>query len=263
MLGRSTKIAERYRYCVLPAICVLSIVISSNAYALNLERVKVAFLNGDYKSAIVEGEKILANTGQSSGVDELYYILGLSYLKDGNLLRAEDIFEIVINEIKDSAFKDDAVFGLGDVYFLRGDFEAAQKYYMQLVKKDKKGKLAAQAYFRLSECALKEGDTAAAKEYLEKLKKDYPLAVQDKIDGIAVDKDFFYTVQAGSFRKKENAFNLNRRLVKRGYASFIEASEDNGKTVYRVRIGKFTSRAQAAALEDKLKEQGFQAKIFP
>jgi len=55
-------------------------------------------------------------------LDELYYLLSLSYLKDGNYLRASDIFEIILREFKGSRFKEDALLALGDTYFLRGDY---------------------------------------------------------------------------------------------------------------------------------------------
>ncbi|MBN1913662.1 MAG: hypothetical protein JW788_04610 [Candidatus Omnitrophica bacterium] len=51
------------------------------------------YLSGDYKAAISEGEKILAQAKDQDGLDELYYILALSYMKEGNYLRASDILK--------------------------------------------------------------------------------------------------------------------------------------------------------------------------
>lgn len=78
------------------------------AHALDLRNAKSYFLNGDYAASIKECEKILAQTSYSPEMDSVYYILGLSYLKEGNYLRAEDIFEIVIKEFPASTFVPDA-----------------------------------------------------------------------------------------------------------------------------------------------------------
>ncbi len=57
-----------------------------NAYASNLDKIKEYFISGDYKAAISEGEKILADTGNtSSGLDELYYFFRLELYEDGQL----------------------------------------------------------------------------------------------------------------------------------------------------------------------------------
>ena len=65
-------------------LLVLLVLLVDKGYCLNLDKVKVYFLEGDYKSAILEGEKLIAQDPHS---DELYYILGLSYLKDEGTVR--------------------------------------------------------------------------------------------------------------------------------------------------------------------------------
>ncbi len=97
----------------------------NKAFALDLDKTRALFISGDYKAAITEGEKTMAKTTSNSlGLDELYYILGLSYLKDGNYLRASDIFEIILKEFKDTQFSADAKAGLADAYFLKGDYKS-------------------------------------------------------------------------------------------------------------------------------------------
>lgn len=234
-----------------------------SAYALNLDRLKVYFLKGDYKSAISEGEKILAANKASADSQELYYILGLSYLKDGNLLRASDIFEIILKEFEDGKLKDEAKLGLADTYFLREDYEKAQGYYKELIGANAPGKLKAQAYHRLSQCAFKKGDTQEGKEYLEKLNKEYPLNFESRLsEDISLSSDF-YTVQVGSFSSPVNANNLNERLAKKGYDSYVQEIETGGKKAYRVRVGKLSLRREAVELESKLSSEGYPAKIFP
>lgn len=118
-------------------ICSFTFYILSFAfvcYALNLDQAKIYFLKGDYQSCINECENILAHSGYSRDLDKLYYILGLSYLKQGNLLRTSDIFEIIIKEFKDSDFTEEAILGLGDIYFLRANYDNAQTKYKQILR---------------------------------------------------------------------------------------------------------------------------------
>lgn len=244
--------------------CILSFAIPQNSYAQNLDSLKVYFLKADYKSAITEGEKLLASYKSSSyGLDKLYYILGLSYMKDGNLLRASDIFEIIIKELRDSPLKDDATLSAGDTCFLMGDYEKAKTYYKQLVDVQRQSNLKPIAYSRLSECAFKQGLTAEGKEYLDKLNREYPLNFEIKLTrGISAPSDF-YTVQVGSFGNSENASNLFDKLKSYGYDAYIEETVADGKKLYRVRVGKLSTRREAILLEDKLSTEGYPTKVFP
>lgn len=240
-----------------------------NAYALNLEKIKVSFLSGDYKAAILEGEKALAVTREHTrGLDELYYILALSYLKDGNILRASDIFEIILNEFKNSKFRDEAELGLGDTFFLRENYGSAQSCYEKLLKLKPGTKLKAQAYYRLSRVAFKKGDTKTAEDYLEKIKREFPASLELTLEKelcpqIDSPQGFFYSVQVGSFSREANAVNLRNKLVAGGHNAFIEEADISGSKSYRVKAGKLKARGDAVALAEKLSSQGYPAKICP
>ena len=246
-------------------ICGLCIVIYNNAYALTLDKVKVYLLEGDYKSAISEGEKLVAQDAHS---DELYYILGMSYLKDGNFLRASDIFEIIESEFKNSDFRDEAKLGLGDTYFLRGDFVKAEDCYRELISSNPQTKLKAQAYYRLSQTGYKNGDIQQGKEYLDKLKQDFPLNVESNLNRDLCPlpdspSDTYYTVQAGSFANIVNARNLTEKLIQKGFPAYMEEVTLKGQKSYRVRVGKSRLRQEILTLGNKLSEEGYPAKICP
>ncbi|MFH0913316.1 MAG: SPOR domain-containing protein [Candidatus Omnitrophota bacterium] len=246
-------------------LLIILVTLAGNGYCLTFDKVKVCFLNGDYKSAISEGEKFLANcSSRSPQLDELYYILGLAYLKDGNYLRASDIFEIIIREFKDSVFQDEARLGLGDSYFLRGDYDNAQVRYKGLLSYNPRTKLAALVYYRLSQIGFKKGDTAGAKEYLDKLKNNFPANLELRLNSeLSNLSDIYYTVQVGSFAKMTNARNLCDKLINKGYNAYVEEAEMNGSKTYRVKVGKLKSRPEAALLQDKLSGGGYPTKIIP
>lgn len=237
-------------------------------YAMNLDKLKVYFLAGDYKSAISEGEKLLAKSAHPDYSDELYYLLGLSYMKDGNYLRASDIFEIILKEFKESKFKEEAKLGLGDTYLLRGDSVKARDCYEDLIKGNSGTRLKAQVYYRLSQIGFRIQDTQAAKDYLDKIKADFPLSPELRLDKdsyslLNSSADIYYTVQVGAFSNIENAKGIAEKLAKHGYPAYIEEVNSGGKQSYRVRAGKMRLRQEALALENKLSQEGYPTKIYP
>ena len=253
----------------LVAWCIVVLATPTFSSALNLDKVKVDFLNGDYKAAIFEGERILANSRHSSDLDELYYLLGLSYTREGNYLRASDIFEIILREFKASKFKDEAKLGLGDSYLLRGELDKAAGVYEELISDNPGTKLRPQVYYRLSQIAFKKDDAQKAKVYLDKLKQEYPQNRESRVNkDLCSLADYhsglYYTVQVGSFSKSLNAQNLTQKLTRSGYPAYIEEISDSGTDkMYRVKVGKLKSRHEAAALEDKLSQEGYPTKICP
>jgi tetratricopeptide (TPR) repeat protein len=231
-------------------LVLVFLALTGSCYSLNIDKVKIYFLNDDYKSAISEGEKVLAGYDlHSPNLDELYYFLALSYLKAGNYLRASDIFEIILREFKDSPFRDEAKLGLGDAYFLKGDYDKAKACYSGLLESNPRTKFKELLYSRLSETAFKTGDTQAAKEYLN---KDLPALA-----------DGFYTVQVGFFSSAANARRLCDKLTAKGYDAYLQEVGADTQKAYRVRVGKLNSRQEAAQLESKLSSEGYPTKIFP
>lgn len=210
----------------------------------------------------------MAKYNHSAGSDELYYVLGLSYLKDGNFLRASDIFEIILNEFKDSRFHDEAKLGLADTFFLREDFVQAKNIYKGLLDSGPSVSLKPILYYRLSQVAFKTGDMAEGKTYEDKLVLEYPLNLESRINkDICFLPDttsgLFYTVQVGAFSNATNAKNLVEKLVQKDYPAYIEVAVLSGKASYRVRVGKLRTRQEVEALERKLTQEGYPTRICP
>ena len=178
MIDKSTKIQEptklNFFMLVRLCVCVLAVSFYTPSFALNINQAKAYFLEGDYKSAIAEGEKLIARYNHSAGADELYYILGLSYLKDGNFLRASDIFEIILNEFKNSKYREQARLSLGDTFFLRNDFARAQEIYRDLLHSNSSTSLKPILHYRLSQAGFKTGNIQQGKEYMDKLARNFP-----------------------------------------------------------------------------------------
>lgn len=262
-------IAKRVDFAIiLVTLCLGVLAAPCYLFALNLDKVKIHILKEEYGLAIIEGEKILAVTEFSKDFDELHYLLALSYMKEGNLLRASDIFEIIINEFEDSKFKDEAKLGLGDTYFLREDFLKAKGQYESLLDNSPNTKLKAQVYYRLSEVSFRSGDTNSAKNYLDKLKEEFRLNPElrlnkDMLTLAKKDSSFYYTIQVGSFINRKNAENLKQELILKNYPAYTEETDAGGKPSYRVRVGRMHQLDEAKNLKNKLSQEGYPTKIYP
>lgn len=248
-------------YWLLFGYCYLVFGIFTYVYALNLDNVQSAFINGDYKAAITEGEKVLAEAKKDYNLDELYCFLGLSYLKDDNLLRASDIFEIIINEFEESRFRHEAELGLADTYFLRGLYEQAIVRYNAMLREDENSCLRPLVYSRLSQCAARTGNSQLLREYQDKLKQEFPLSIEPV--ELLEPSGRYYSVQVGAFSNLSNANNLQQKLVNSGYSAFVEEVDSSARITYKVKVGKFQMRSDAEALQAKLSNEGYPTKIPP
>jgi tetratricopeptide (TPR) repeat protein len=229
------------------------------AYALNLDSLRVYFLNGEYKACISEGEKILAGASSSKDLDEVYYLLGLSYLKDGNYLRASDIFEIIINEYRRSEFREEARMGLGDSYFARGDYQKALNSYKGLLQDNSRSKLKPALYYRLSQLGKRTGDSRSQQEYLLKLKDEFPQSLE-----ALINKDFLpgsanISMSMNKPVPLEAKPATNAPDVQTKPDLFVEAGTNHEiiTGAYSVQVGAFSSLNNARSLTFKLKAQGY------
>jgi len=64
----------------------------------------------------------------------------------------------------------------------------------------------------------------------------------------AAERELFFSIQVEAITSKAQAQALEKKLIQKKYPAYIEEAADNaGKTVYQVRIGKYSSRSKAEA----------------
>ena len=77
---------------------------------------------------------------------------------------------------------------------------------------------------------------------------------------VSVDP-FDYFVQAGAFPNQAAADAQKAKLAMMGWEARVSEREQNGRTVFRVRIGPFGKRADAEELKDKLTTAGVETAL--
>jgi septal ring-binding cell division protein DamX len=64
-----------------------------------------------------------------------------------------------------------------------------------------------------------------------------------------------YAVQIAALNVRDEADAIAKRLSSKGYAAYVIAPATGSPVIYRVRIGKFTSRREAESMAAKLKKE--------
>lgn len=72
---------------------------------------------------------------------------------------------------------------------------------------------------------------------------------------------FDYFVQAGAFRTQADADAQRAKLAMLGWEARVSEREQNGRNVFRVRIGPFAKRDDAEQLKDKLAGAGVESAL--
>jgi len=72
---------------------------------------------------------------------------------------------------------------------------------------------------------------------------------------------FDYFVQAGAFRTQGDADAQRAKLAMVGWEARVSEREQNGRTVFRVRIGPFAKRDDAEQLKEKLAGAGVESAL--
>lgn len=72
---------------------------------------------------------------------------------------------------------------------------------------------------------------------------------------------YIYFVQAGAYTRPDDAEAQKAKLAIQGFTAKLMEREQNGRTVYRVRLGPVDSREEAENLQRKIEGAGFEANL--
>lgn len=64
-----------------------------------------------------------------------------------------------------------------------------------------------------------------------------------------------YTVQVVAYRTRTAAHATERKLRDAGFQAYVISLQANGRTTYRVRVGRFATRARAEQLAERLRKE--------
>lgn len=71
-----------------------------------------------------------------------------------------------------------------------------------------------------------------------------------------------YLIQAGAFKNQDEAENLKATIALTGEVARIESAEINGTTVYRVRLGPYSTASSLSSAKQALSSHGIEAQAI-
>ncbi|MGH8106962.1 MAG: SPOR domain-containing protein [Arenimonas sp.] len=71
-----------------------------------------------------------------------------------------------------------------------------------------------------------------------------------------------YLIQAGAFKNQDEAENLKATIALTGEVARIESAEINGTTVYRVRLGPYSTASSLSAAKQALSSHGIEGQAI-
>jgi cell division septation protein DedD len=71
-----------------------------------------------------------------------------------------------------------------------------------------------------------------------------------------------YTVQVAALRSDKSAAGLVDELKSKGYDAYYDRAKTRGRRYYRVRVGRFTQKDEAAKAKAKLAQDGFEGAML-
>ncbi|MBF0483855.1 MAG: SPOR domain-containing protein [Candidatus Omnitrophica bacterium] len=238
---------------------------SAVGWASDIVDVEMAVLANDWKRVdqlIVEVKPNTKDTGQLIKLD---YWQGLAAVQTKDYLKAQDIINNVLKNPKlDAHWRSKFYLVQIDALFLDERYEQAVKAAEEFVKLEGKSDFLSLGYLKLARAELKMGRWADARKHLNKIIVEFPVSLDAQAAAqLLTEKDYF-SVQVGSFGDREKATQMLNTLKDDKENSYvIEASDKSGRKMYRVRVGRLASIAEAQNLRDKLSKKGYPTNIFP
>ena len=83
----------------------------------------------------------------------------------------------------------------------------------------------------------------------------------ETLNDMGVFEEDMWVVQVGSFREEENAQRQAERIATFGFDAIVSSFATSDRTMFRVRIGPESSRADAEAIASSLGTHGFVAQV--
>ncbi len=215
---------------------------ASGAY----EAIQNAFLNKNYSKTVELCDVYLNSLDSKEHLEDVLNFQAFSLLKLGRTMEARSRFRTLEERSSNLNLKAAASASLGDTYYFEKDWRTARERYEETLAKYPTSDQTIYIQSRLSEMTSRPGSGATSGFY-RPLKQ------------VGIEESGFYSVQVGSFSKKQNAQGLLDKILASHSDAYVQ--KDPSASVYRVRVGRLSSREDALRLETSLKKEGYPTKI--
>ncbi len=209
------------------------------------QRIHESFLRENYAAVDTLSQEYLSRGRDRSNAEDVLYLQCLSLLKLNRSEEARVKLRELENNYASSDARASAHASIADSYYYEGNFDLAYKSYEETAARYPASDQTPYVSSRLIELSTKN---------------NFPLSPAP-LKQMALEENAFYAVQVGSFSKRRNAQGLIDKLLHGRYDAYLKTDESD--RMYRVRVGKLSSKEEALVLENRLKKEGYPTKIYP
>lgn len=222
-----------------------------------------AYLRGEYAQVQQVGQRALNDPARANERDRVWYLVGMAALQQRQEDQAQEAFQRVLNDFPQSRWRVEAEVALGDAQWMAGDVATAMRTYQSAVAHAEPAG-SVRAYFQLGQAARAAGQWEMARTALQTVETRWPSSFEaaDARQTLK-NSDFSFSIQVGAFGVRENAVRLQKELARRGYTTILDRNLADGRVVYRVKTGRFSTREEAVQMAARLKDDGFPGKVVP
>lgn len=223
---------------------------------------QAAFLREDYRGVVQEARR-LDHQGRALN-DGVLYLWGVSALKLDNPDEGRQALSRLITGHSGNPWRAQSLLALGQSWEEAGQDDEALKAYQDLLAAEGSGSYFSQAALKLAKVQMRLGLWQESRSTLNSLVQRVPQSPEAAAARDLLGQgSFYYCVQVGAFSAEPNAERLTAELKRRGYSPEISRTTSEGRELFRVRVGRLSSRQEAEGELKKLREDGFPGRIFP
>ena len=220
------------------------------------------FLKGNYSVAIDACTRV-QQRGDRGLRAEAMHLQAMCLSKAGEYSRARELLKQALSYAT-GATQFELYLAIGDTYFNQEMYPQAVSMYDQLINQAGSSDYLAMLYYKAGKAYQKNGEWVKSNYYLDLLNKKFPQSMEARLAAKTSPDGDYFTIQVGSFANKQNAQKLHDDLKTRGYEAYMMPLPADGRTLYRVRVGKFVSRNSAQLIEQQLRsKESLPTKMFP
>lgn len=252
-------------FCLLfTAYCFLFIPLANAADEPTLSDIQALFMEKDYAKTKDLAVTLIARTKDPQERAEAFYYTGVSDLWLGQYTLARESLFKTIQAKPPQDLLDKASMALMDTYYMEGDYKRSLEAAEDFLDKNPKSEFISAVYLKVARCHLKLANWKKGRDYLQTVLQKYPDSLERFYVDQLLQESQYFAVQVGSFQDRYSAEKLVGELSKKGeYAYTVEATSQDGKKLYRVRVGKLQQFDEAQQVETRLSQLGYPTKIYP
>lgn len=252
-------------FCLLlSACCLLFAQLASAADAPTLIDVQAAFMDKDYAKTKDLAVTLIARSQDPQERAEAFYYTGVSDLWLGQYTSARESLAKTIKAKPSRDLLDKASMALMDTYYMEGDYKKSLEVAEDFLDDNPKSEFISAVYLKVARCHLKLANWKKGRDYLQAVLQKYPNSLERFYVDQLLQESQYFAVQVGSFQDRYSAEKLVGELSQKGeYAYTVEATSQEGKKLYRVRVGKMQQFDEAQQVETRLSQLGYPTKIYP